>query len=146
MSMNSDSQMDRELRSLATLRPVRSVWPELEKELERRERRRRRRHVLRYLLPGAAASVLVAVLVLVNRVEEANRALEIQKTVENAVRDARPKASFSNLKVDGDRKLETLLVSAKQRRAQAVFAGAGTAASLQPPAPERRNPEGVNEF
>ena len=144
--MNSDSRMDRELRNLATLGPARSLWPELEKSLNRRERRRRRHSLLRYLLPGVAASVMVVALFLVNRAEDVNRALDMQKTVENAVQDARPQASFSNLKLDGrQRNLEALLVSAKPRRPEINFLN-NAAGQGEKPAAEAAHQGSIKEF
>ena len=47
----------------------------------------------------------------------------MQKTVENAVKNARPQATFSNLQLhNGQPALEALLVSAKPRRVDAVYA------------------------
>jgi hypothetical protein len=144
--MNSDSRMDRELRNLATLRPARSAWPELEKALNRQEKRQRRHSFLRFLLPGVAASVMVVALFLVNRAEDVSQALDMQKTVAKAVQDARPQASFSNLNLaGGQHNLEALLVSAKPRRPEINFLN-NTADKSEKPAATGARQETIKEF
>jgi len=143
--MNSDGQMDQELRNLALLKPARSSWPKIERELNRRERRQRRRALMKYFLPAAAASVLVVGGLLVHRADDISRALEMQMTVENAVRDARPQAAFSNLNIaEGQRtNLEGLLVSGKQRPRGEYIGNPGN--GLKPQAkPAKAEP--INEF
>ncbi len=128
---DSDRQMDSGLRGLSALGPPRSVWPELEKHLDRRDRQGRRHNAVRVAIPALAASVMVAVLVM--EIPEPTPApaasrpdVSLQTTVENAVRNARPQATFSHFEVsDRHRSLDALLVSAKPRRAQAApMAGA----------------------
>ena len=121
---DSDRQMDRALGELPSLEPARTVWPQLEAQLDRQEKRLRFRTVARYAASAVAASLaVVAVLIYspVDRQPERVSPVELQKTVENAVKDARPEATFSNLELNGrPRTLEALKVSAKPRRISAA--------------------------
>lgn len=121
--IDSDRQMDSELEALALLKPTRSVWPEIEKALQKREQARHRQVLLRYATPVLAASVMLALLVFNNFDHPSGVDVSMHKTVENAVKNARPQATFSNLQWrSGQAGLEALLVSAKPRRVEAVYA------------------------
>ena len=116
---DSDRQMDRDLSALPALEPARSVWPQLEREMAAREKKRRLGRVFRYATPAVAASLAVAVLLVFTDVETKPApvdSLALKKTVEHAVKNARPEATFSSLELKNGRPvLEALLVSAKQR-------------------------------
>ena len=144
---DSDRQMDRGLRGLSTLQPTRSVWPELEKQIARRERQSRRRYLFRFSAPAVAASLMLALLILNNFDRQAEQEILLQKTVENAVKNARPQATFSNLEIaDGDYRVEALLVAAKPRRAEAVYAAETSTDSESETELKKQDIKEINEF
>lgn len=114
--------MDCDLRALSPLKPTRSVWPEIEKCIARQEKRQRRHSAVRFAAPALAASAMIALIVYNNHVRRVDEVILIQQTVEKAVRDARPSATFSGLHVEANRQtLEALFVSSKPRNAEFII-------------------------
>ena len=140
---NSDRHMDADLRALSSLAPARSVWPEVERQLDSGRRRRRRRRIAGVVAPAVAACLVIVVAIHHQQAERAEESLRLQQTVDKAVRDARARTTVSGLELTGERRLDTLLVSAKPRRTEAQ--------ALRPEALEagrdglRENVE-INEF
>ena len=116
---NSDRHMDTDLRALSTLAPARSVWPEVERQLDCGHRRRRRRRIAAVAAPAVAACLVIAVTMHYQQTERAEESLRLQQTVDKAVRDARARTTLSGLELTGERRLDALLVSAKPRQTEA---------------------------
>lgn len=147
---SSDRKMDRALAGLRQEVPSCSVWPTVEAYLDNREKRMRRQRQLGYSALAMAASV-AAVMVLVNNWESVQQPMaDLQKTVDTAIRDARPQAVFSGHSYgSGQPKLETLLVSAKPRsdaRGRFIGAGEAEAGKTQQTKPASKSANPVNEF
>jgi len=144
---SSDKRMDRALAELAVLSPPCSAWSAVEAYLNRAEIRGRRWRYLGFVSAAMAASFVVAVLVS-NFPPRSEAISGLHKTVEAAIRDAMPKASFTDLQISaGKTSLEKLLVSAKPRQAiQGKFLGGASAntAKSEKAASPKASP--VNEF
>lgn len=126
----SDKEMDRALTGLMVLPPPRSVWSAVDSRLIALEKRERRVRMVKVAVPAIAASVLVVVGLLgaVSQTALKNDSA-MQKTVDIAVRNARPAATYSgHVVADRHARLETLLVSGKPRSggAQGAYIGAGS--------------------
>lgn len=141
---DSDRQMDRALAELPTAEPARSVWPRLEQQVARQERKRRLATLLGYATPALAASLVVAVLVFSPPEGEPEPSQSLRKTVENAVKDARPPPAFSNLEMKaGQHRLEALLVSTRPRAVDVAPAVDSRGAGNEVDKPDKKT---VDEF
>lgn len=144
---SSDKCMDRALAELAALSPPCSAWPAVEACLNQAEVRGRRRRYLGFATAAMAASFVIAVLVS-NFPPQSEAMSGLHKTVEAAIRDAMPKASFTDLQISADKPaLEKLLVSAKPRAAaKAKFLGGASANTATSEKAEGAKANQVNEF
>jgi len=113
MTIN-DRKMDRALAGLSMQTPQCSAWPAIDACLQRANGRARKQKYFKY--SAAAASVMVVVAGL-NNWQTAHEGIdELQKIVDNAVRDARPSLMFSSHQYSADSSaLDALLVTAKPR-------------------------------
>jgi hypothetical protein len=113
---SSDKKMDRALASLAQVAPQRSVWPEIENRLKQHQRSRYWRRWFGVSASAVAASLLVGMLVVHQRQPAEGPVDDFQKTIDAAIRDARPAARFTGLEYVGSKpSLEALLISSTPR-------------------------------
>ena len=152
---SSDKKMDRTLSSLPVLAPGYSAWPAVEACLDEQARNRRKRRVIGYGFSGVAASLMIALGVASQFAAEPKPAMNLQSTVDAAIRDARPQPMFTGFSPTEPRpELRALLVSAEPRgEIQAVNLGdlldkrrrdGSSAHTEQQVAPTKENP--INEF
>jgi len=152
---SSDKKMDRALSSMPVLAPGYSAWPAVQARLDEQVRSRRKRRVMGYGFSGIAASLMIALGVASQFAAEPKPSVNLQSTVDAAIRDARPQAMFTGFSLTEPRpELRALLVSAKPRgEIQAVHLGelldkkrrdGSSAHAEQQLAPTKENP--INEF
>jgi hypothetical protein len=148
----SDGRMDRALRGLGGVPPRRSAWLEIEERLNRADRGRRWRRWFGLSASGVAASLMAAVLVSHQWQPASDVVVDLQKTIDAAIRDARPAARFSGLEYNPSQSdLRALLISAEPRSQLAILP-IGAAATDQTGAlpgsrQQFKEPEStVNEF
>lgn len=111
-----DKTMDRALSALQVMTPPCSSWSAIEACLDSAAARARMVRRARLSAVALAASVLLAAM-LINGWTSAHQSLgELQKTVDAAIQDARPQATFSGHQFEGRQPaLEALLVSSRSR-------------------------------
>lgn len=127
--------------------PPCSSWSAIEACVDGADARARRLRLVRLSVTALAASVLVAV-VLVNGWTSAHLSLgELQKTVDAAIEDARPVATFSGHQFEGRQPaLEALLVSAEPRdRVKGKFLGEEKSEQLRSESGDREESGGQGE-
>lgn len=113
---SSDRKMDRTLSSLPSLAPDYSAWPAIDARLNQQDRQRRRKRLMGYGFSGVAASLMVALGVASQLTAKPQKAVDLQSTVDAAIRDALPQPMFTGLNLSQPRpELRALLVSAKPR-------------------------------